>query len=161
MRCVARRGLQGFDNHCLDHVIADASRCATARLVQQTSHAFSNVPRAPLANRGVGQAQLARHLAIRTATTTAQHNFRSDGREFPSGRCLIPADGFYEFTDPKDKKKTDDASGKKTAAAGDAKEGAPLDTDGDAAHMGTVTATQPTTIQAQPPQDLTKSKPPR
>jgi putative SOS response-associated peptidase YedK len=33
------------------------------------------------------------------------YNFRSDGREFPSGRCLIPADGFYEFTDPKDKKK--------------------------------------------------------
>ena len=28
------------------------------------------------------------------------YNFRSDGRRFPSGRCLIPADGFYEFTDP-------------------------------------------------------------
>jgi putative SOS response-associated peptidase YedK len=28
-------------------------------------------------------------------------NFRSDGRRFPSGRCLIPADGFYEFTGPK------------------------------------------------------------
>lgn len=27
-------------------------------------------------------------------------NFRSEGREFASGRCLIPADGFYEFTDP-------------------------------------------------------------
>jgi putative SOS response-associated peptidase YedK len=25
-------------------------------------------------------------------------NFRSDGRRFPTGRCLIPADGFYEFT---------------------------------------------------------------
>jgi len=33
------------------------------------------------------------------------YNFRSDGREFASGRCLIPADGFYEFTEPKDKKK--------------------------------------------------------
>ena len=33
------------------------------------------------------------------------YNFRSDGREFASGRCLIPADGFYEFTDPKDTKK--------------------------------------------------------
>ena len=35
-------------------------------------------------------------------------NFRSDGREFDSGRCLIVADGFYEFTapdDPKQKKK--------------------------------------------------------
>lgn len=36
------------------------------------------------------------------------YNFRSDGREFSSGRCLIPADGFYEFTthsDPKSKRK--------------------------------------------------------
>lgn len=36
------------------------------------------------------------------------YNFRSDGREFPSGRCLILADGFYEFTapaDPKQKRK--------------------------------------------------------
>ena len=33
------------------------------------------------------------------------YNFRSDGREFASARCLIPADGFYEFTEPQDKKK--------------------------------------------------------
>jgi len=36
------------------------------------------------------------------------YNFRSDGREFGSGRCLIVADGFYEFTaqaDPKAKRK--------------------------------------------------------
>ena len=32
------------------------------------------------------------------------YNFRSDGREFPSGRCLILADGFYEFTKPEDPK---------------------------------------------------------
>ena len=30
------------------------------------------------------------------------YNFRSDGREFPTGRCLILADGFYEFTTPAD-----------------------------------------------------------
>ena len=30
------------------------------------------------------------------------YNFRSDGREFPSGRCLILTDGFYEFTTPTD-----------------------------------------------------------
>ena len=30
------------------------------------------------------------------------YNFRSDGREFGSGRCLIVADGFYEFTAPTD-----------------------------------------------------------
>jgi putative SOS response-associated peptidase YedK len=28
-------------------------------------------------------------------------NFRSDGRRFPTGRCLIPTDGFYEFTGDK------------------------------------------------------------
>ena len=28
-------------------------------------------------------------------------NFRSEGRRFPVGRCLIPADGFYEFTGEK------------------------------------------------------------
>jgi putative SOS response-associated peptidase YedK len=28
-------------------------------------------------------------------------NFRSDGRSFPSGRCLVPADAFYEFTGTK------------------------------------------------------------
>ena len=36
------------------------------------------------------------------------YNFRSEGREFPRGRCLILADGFYEFTahsDPKAKRK--------------------------------------------------------
>ncbi|MFL6760045.1 SOS response-associated peptidase [Sphingomonas sp.] len=32
------------------------------------------------------------------------YNFRSDGREFSSGRCLILADGFYEFTAPADAK---------------------------------------------------------
>ncbi len=36
------------------------------------------------------------------------YNFRSDGREFNMGRCLIIADGFYEFTDPTDKKKRKD-----------------------------------------------------
>jgi putative SOS response-associated peptidase YedK len=28
-------------------------------------------------------------------------NFRSEGRRFPSGRCLVPASGFYEFTGTK------------------------------------------------------------
>jgi putative SOS response-associated peptidase YedK len=31
-------------------------------------------------------------------------NFRSDGREFGSGRCLIHADAIYEFTKPDDPK---------------------------------------------------------
>jgi putative SOS response-associated peptidase YedK len=36
------------------------------------------------------------------------YNFRSEGRQFRSGRCLILADGFYEFTahgDPQSKRK--------------------------------------------------------
>jgi putative SOS response-associated peptidase YedK len=33
------------------------------------------------------------------------YNFRSDGREFSNGRCLIVADGFYEFTTPADPKR--------------------------------------------------------
>jgi putative SOS response-associated peptidase YedK len=31
-------------------------------------------------------------------------NFRSEGRQFSTGRCLIIADGFYEFTAPADSK---------------------------------------------------------
>jgi len=37
------------------------------------------------------------------------YNYQSEGREFSSHRCLILADGFYEFTqpeDPKQKRKT-------------------------------------------------------
>jgi putative SOS response-associated peptidase YedK len=33
------------------------------------------------------------------------YNFRSEGREFTSNRCIIIADGFYEFTDPPEKGK--------------------------------------------------------
>ena len=32
------------------------------------------------------------------------YNFRSEGREFNSGRCLIIADGFFEYTAPSDPK---------------------------------------------------------
>lgn len=33
------------------------------------------------------------------------YNFRAENREFPKGRCLIIADGFYEFTTPRDPKR--------------------------------------------------------
>jgi putative SOS response-associated peptidase YedK len=39
------------------------------------------------------------------------YNFRSEGREFTSGRCLIVADNFYEFTDPAHKRKGERTSG--------------------------------------------------
>jgi putative SOS response-associated peptidase YedK len=32
-------------------------------------------------------------------------NMRSDGREFPRDRCLVIADGFYEYTTPADPRK--------------------------------------------------------
>jgi putative SOS response-associated peptidase YedK len=32
------------------------------------------------------------------------YNFRSEGRDFGANRCLIVADGFYEFTKPEDPK---------------------------------------------------------
>jgi putative SOS response-associated peptidase YedK len=38
------------------------------------------------------------------ATGKPVYNFRSEGRQFASGRCLIVADGFYEFTAPADQK---------------------------------------------------------
>lgn len=32
------------------------------------------------------------------------YNYRSEGRDFPKGRCIVIADGFYEFTKPADPK---------------------------------------------------------
>ena len=40
-------------------------------------------------------------------------NFRSEGREFTRGRCLIVTDGFYEFTDDPDVEKGRRAKKKK------------------------------------------------
>lgn len=52
-------------------------------------------------------------------------NMRSDGRNFPKDRCLVPLDGFYEYTrpdDPKQKRKDcwlfRPAEGKQFAIAG-------------------------------------------
>ena len=49
------------------------------------------------------------------------YNFRSEGREFSSGRCLIVADGFYEFTKPDNPRKKLRTSGcsQRTASAAD------------------------------------------
>ncbi|HET6969893.1 MAG TPA: SOS response-associated peptidase [Phenylobacterium sp.] len=48
-------------------------------------------------------------------------NFRSEGRAFAQGRCLVPADGFFEFTGqkaPKSKWLFEPASGPFLALAG-------------------------------------------
>jgi len=67
--------------------------------------------RAPIVrfNRGEGTAELVeRRWSWPGPTGKPVFNMRSDGREFGKDRCLVLADGFYEFTspdDPKQKKK--------------------------------------------------------
>jgi putative SOS response-associated peptidase YedK len=59
-------------------------------------------------DRGVGEF-VQRRWSWPGPTGKPVYNFRADGRSFSSGRCLVPADGFYEFTTPDDpKKKTKD-----------------------------------------------------
>jgi putative SOS response-associated peptidase YedK len=63
---------------------------------------------APIVRRGAGvpgtYELVARRWSWPGAGGKPVYNFRSDGREFDSGRCLIVADGFYEFTTPADPK---------------------------------------------------------
>lgn len=65
--------------------------------------------RAPIVTLGADGPQLTMtHWAWKGPTGKPVFNFRSDGRSFAqSTRCLIPADGFYEFTEHK-------VAGKKT-----------------------------------------------
>jgi putative SOS response-associated peptidase YedK len=57
--------------------------------------------RAPIVRRGDGAAELVqRRWSWPGPGGKPVYNFRSDGREFGSGRCLIVTDGFYEFTAP-------------------------------------------------------------
>lgn len=66
--------------------------------------------RAPIVRRGkTGAAELVqRRWSWPGPGGRPVYNFRSEGRRFGHGRCLILADGFYEFTphsDPKSKRK--------------------------------------------------------
>ncbi|KAA0687932.1 SOS response-associated peptidase [Neorhizobium sp. P12A] len=56
-------------------------------------------------NNGPADAELVQRRWSWPQNKRPVYNFRSDGREFNSNRCLIIADGFYEFTDPTDSKK--------------------------------------------------------
>lgn len=56
------------------------------------------------AGRGVGDL-VQRRWSWPGPTGKPVYNFRSEGRTFESGRCLIVADGFYEFTTPADPRK--------------------------------------------------------
>jgi putative SOS response-associated peptidase YedK len=63
----------------------------------------------PIVRMGEGGAELVvRRWSWPGAHGKPVYNFRSEGRNFSNGRCLIVADGFYEFTaqaDPKAKRK--------------------------------------------------------
>jgi putative SOS response-associated peptidase YedK len=60
--------------------------------------------RAPILRAAAGEARAAELIQRRWSWPgpggKPVYNFRSDGRDFASGRCLIVADGFYEFTAP-------------------------------------------------------------
>lgn len=62
------------------------------------------IVRSASAGRGVGEL-VQRRWSWPGPTGKPVYNFRSDGRTFGEGRCLIIADGFYEFTAPADPKK--------------------------------------------------------
>lgn len=62
------------------------------------------IVRTAAGGRGVGDL-VQRRWSWPGPTGKPVYNFRFDGREFTSGRCLIVADGFYEFTKPGDPKK--------------------------------------------------------
>jgi putative SOS response-associated peptidase YedK len=40
-------------------------------------------------------------------------NFRSEGRRFPKGRCLIPASHFFEFTGSKSRNRSGNSQGRR------------------------------------------------
>lgn len=56
------------------------------------------------AGRGAGEL-VQRRWSWPGPTGKPVYNFRSEGRAFTEGRCLILADGFYEFTTPQDPRK--------------------------------------------------------
>ncbi|MFC5370949.1 SOS response-associated peptidase family protein [Brevundimonas faecalis] len=58
--------------------------------------------RAPILTLDAGQPKLTMTPWAWQSNGRPVFNFRSEGRSFAnSARCLIPADGFYEFTEPK------------------------------------------------------------
>ena len=59
---------------------------------------------APIVREGQGYQLVVRRWSWPGPGGKPVYNFRSDGREFTSGRVLIIADGFYEFTKPADPK---------------------------------------------------------
>ena len=51
---------------------------------------------------GEGPEMVVRRWSWPLAGGKPLYNFRSEGRNFPNSRCLVVADGFYEYTAPAD-----------------------------------------------------------
>lgn len=61
--------------------------------------------RAPVVRWNDGSAELVvRRWSWPSPYGSPLFNMRSDGRNFPKDRCLVPMDGFYEYTKPADTK---------------------------------------------------------
>lgn len=61
--------------------------------------------RAPVVRWNDGSAELVvRRWSWPSPYGSPLFNMRSDGRNFPKDRCLLPMDGFYEYTKPADPK---------------------------------------------------------
>jgi putative SOS response-associated peptidase YedK len=59
--------------------------------------------RAPVVRWNAGHAELVvRRWSWPSPYGKPVFNMRSDGRNFPKDRCLVPMDGFYEYTKPDD-----------------------------------------------------------
>jgi putative SOS response-associated peptidase YedK len=59
--------------------------------------------RAPVVRWNAGSAELVvRRWSWPSPYNSPLFNMRSDGRNFPRDRCLVPLDGFYEYTKPAD-----------------------------------------------------------
>jgi putative SOS response-associated peptidase YedK len=87
--CIGHRGIRGAENQ--DPVSRGTTEHRGARGHQDYRH-------------GAGEL-VQRRWSWPSPTKKAVYNFRSEDREFTSNRCLIIADGFYEFTAPADPKK--------------------------------------------------------
>jgi hypothetical protein len=72
MRRIGGRLLKRLDDHALDIVVADRSRCARPQFVMQTIQSMLNKPPAPLPDCGAIDAQPLRDRDVRPARCAGQ-----------------------------------------------------------------------------------------
>ena len=83
--------LQRQGEHALDGGIANLSRSARARLIQQPIQTPRHKAAAPLSHRGFGQLHLLRHLRVRFPFRAAQDDPRPQGQGLGGSRTPHPA----------------------------------------------------------------------